>query len=134
MTDRVKLFFNTQRYQGLIDNEYWGTLLNVMHDEAMLENSSCTEIINVLEDGLGVDLRKEQEYALVTKLKALLAAGYPINSLYKNVYGGIRIRSWLLSREWTNLYGLSLDDAINTLIEANYNIEETPDMGTLLWI
>lgn len=133
MQERVKRFFNTERYQLLIEDEDWTNLFVLMHDEAMLENRYVQEIVEVLTTALEVDLEEYQEKAFVNKMKELLSAGYPLNQGYINVYKGIRLRPWLQSREWTNLYGLSLDDAINALIEADYNIEETPDMGTLLW-
>lgn len=134
MQDKVIKVLNSTCYETLIDEEDWATLFEVMHEESLLSNRYVQEIVTILQDGLDINLKREQEQAFVAKMKAMLAAGYPLNRSYINVYNGIRLRSWLTSREWTNLYGMSLDDAINALIEAGYNIEETPDMGTLMWI
>lgn len=133
MTDKVIDILNHELYRRYINNEEWRELFHALHDIAMVNNRYVTELKEIIEDGLGIDISQGQHTAFLEKMKSVLAAGFPNNPLYKTLYKGIRLRPWLQSREWTNIYGLSLDDAINILIEADYNIEETPDMGTILW-
>ena len=86
MQERVKRFLNTNRYQILIDDEDWPALFVLMHDEALLENRYVQEIVEILETGLGVDLKQYQEAAFINKMKEMLDAGAPFAAYYKNVY------------------------------------------------
>ena len=116
-----------------IENEDWDEMLRFAHEDALLKNMYLDTVILILESTLDIDLYPNQSRAFIGKFKEVLKAGHP-DKRYRNQYGAIKLKSWLLSPFWTNLYGLTLDDAINVLIDNNYNIEETPDEGTLLWI
>ena len=132
MKQKIKDFIVT--CESEIDNNNWDELLRFAHEDALLNNQDLDTVILILESTLDIDLYQYQCDAFLRKLKDVIAAGNPAQSSgYRNMYGAIKLRSWLLGPYWRNLYGLSLDDAINVCVD-NFNVEETPDEGTLMWI
>lgn len=129
MTESAKRFIQT--YDNYIEDSEWEKLLEESYEVAALRNRVVQEVVEILEKGLDIDLYEIQSKLFLNKFKAAIEARHP-GTHFRTDAGAIKIKSWLLSSFWTNLYGLSLDDAIGVLID-NFDVEETPDEGTLLW-
>lgn len=132
MLDTTRSFINA--YSDYIEDSDWEKLLNAAHDEACIKNRYVFELVRILEDTLDINLFEIQYKCFLDKFKYMLRAGHPPKGKgYYNDYGAIKLSVWLQSPWWTNLYGLNIPEAIGVLID-NFNVEETPDEGTLLWL
>lgn len=132
MLDTTRSFINA--YSDYIDEGDWEKLLKAAHDEACIKNRYVFELVRILEDTFEINLFNIQCKCFLDKFKDMIKRGYPQKGRgYYNDYGAIKLSVWLQSPSWTNLYGLNIPEAIGVLID-NYNVEETPDEGTLLWL
>lgn len=130
MTKRVEIYLRYPRTIEMLDLGAFKELFLDAYN--IFENRDMRSLKNTLEEALEIDLTDVLTECFIEKFKEI---GLPTRtSGYWKDEDTVKIQGYLQSTYYfLNLFGFNLPEALNILIEAEYNIDTDPEYGWVLY-